>query len=66
MLTLVTGASGLVGNNVVRLLLARGDRVRVLARTTTKPEPLAGLDVEIVRGNLDRESLAAALKGATA
>ena len=32
MLYLVTGATGLVGNNVARLLLARGERVRVLTR----------------------------------
>ena len=29
---LVTGATGLVGNNVTRLLVARGYRVRVLTR----------------------------------
>ncbi|MCE9556871.1 MAG: NAD-dependent epimerase/dehydratase family protein, partial [Planctomycetes bacterium] len=34
MLTLVTGATGLVGNNVLRLLLERGMAVRVLARET--------------------------------
>ena len=44
MITLVTGATGLVGNNVVRCLLARGDTVRVLARRTSDPRPLAGLD----------------------
>lgn len=33
MLTLVTGATGLVGNNVVRLLVEQGERVRVLIRS---------------------------------
>ena len=32
---LVTGATGLVGNNVTRLLLERGEAVRVLARSKT-------------------------------
>ena len=52
MLTLVTGATGLVGNNVVRLLLARGQAVRVLARESADTRPLAGLDVQIVRGDV--------------
>lgn len=52
MLYLVTGATGLVGNNLVRLLLARGEQVRVLVRTTSDPRPLAGLDLEIVKGDV--------------
>jgi len=32
MTTLVTGATGLVGSHVTRLLVARGDAVRVLVR----------------------------------
>lgn len=43
---LVTGATGLVGNNVVRALLARGDSVKVLIREGSDPRPLAGLPVE--------------------
>jgi len=52
MVTLVTGGTGLVGNNILRLLLARGQRVRVLAREQSDPRPLAGLDVEIARGDI--------------
>ena len=52
MTTLVTGATGLLGNNVVRALLARGDAVRVLARESSDPRPLADLDIEIVRGDI--------------
>lgn len=64
---LVTGATGLVGNNVVRSLLARGDQVRVLARNTSDSRPLQGLNVEIVRGDLqDPASLSAATDGAQA
>src|SRR5262245_25415160 len=50
--TLVTGATGLVGNNVVRLLLARGIPVTVLVRSTSDPRPLAGLAVETVEGDV--------------
>ena len=32
--TLVTGANGHVGNNLCRLLLARGERVRAMVRAT--------------------------------
>lgn len=49
---LVTGATGLVGNNVVRQLLAAGQTVRVLARGTSDPRPLAGLDVETIAGDV--------------
>ena len=64
MLTLVTGATGLVGNNVVRLLLERGERVRVLQRTTSDPRPLAGLDVEHAQGDVrDADAVRAACAG---
>lgn len=52
MTTLVTGATGLVGNNVVRMLLERGEAVRVLGRENCDPRPLAGLEVEISRGDV--------------
>ncbi len=49
---LVTGATGLLGNTLVRSLLAAGDQVRVLTRSTSDPRPLAGLDVEKVQGDV--------------
>lgn len=59
----VTGASGHVGGNLVRELLARGRSVRVLARQDRRA--FAGLDVEIVEGDLfDENSLARLLDGA--
>ena len=51
-LALVTGGNGFVGCHVVRALLARGDRVRVLAREEADLSALAGLPVDIVRGDL--------------
>lgn len=61
---LVTGASGFVGSAVVRVLLEHGYQVRVLVRAQSPRENLAGLDVEIVTGDLrDRESVARAVQG---
>jgi dihydroflavonol-4-reductase len=49
---LLTGATGLVGNNVLRALLAHGrHEVRVLARNASD-KSLAGLDVEIAPGDV--------------
>ena len=64
MTTLVTGATGLVGNNVVRLLLEAGETVRVLVRGTSDPRPLSGLEVEVVTGDVcDVESVRRATSG---
>ncbi|MCF8481136.1 MAG: NAD-dependent epimerase/dehydratase family protein [Rhodospirillum sp.] len=64
MTVLVTGASGFVGAAVSRALLARGEAVRVLARSTSPTRNLETLDVEVVRGDLtDAASLTAAVQG---
>ena len=64
MTTLVTGATGLVGNNVVRMLRDAGETVRVLVRETSDPRPLAGLDLEVVRGDVcDTSSVRQAMAG---
>jgi dihydroflavonol-4-reductase len=62
--TLVTGATGLVGSHVTRLLVERGDSVRVTMRARSRPENLAGLDVETVAADiLDRQAMRRALRG---
>ncbi len=64
LVTLVTGATGLVGNNVVRRLLEQGAAVRVLARENIDPRPLAGLEVEIARGDVrDAAAVSQAVRG---
>jgi dihydroflavonol-4-reductase len=50
MKTLVTGASGHVGANLVRALVSRGEPVRALVHVDVKA--IDGLDVEIVRGDV--------------
>ncbi len=48
----VTGGTGFVGANLVRLLLDKGFKVKVLARPQGNRKNLEGLDVEIVEGDL--------------
>ncbi|MGD0392584.1 MAG: NAD-dependent epimerase/dehydratase family protein [Acidimicrobiales bacterium] len=48
----VTGATGLAGANVCKLLIDRGDAVRALARAGADADPLAALGVEVVRGDI--------------
>ncbi len=61
---LVTGATGHIGNVLVRELLKRGERVRVLVRGSGMPPALAGLDVEVASGDiLDPASLDTAMQG---
>jgi dihydroflavonol-4-reductase len=64
MLNLVTGATGHIGNVLVRTLLADGQPVRALVRPGTTPAALDGLDVEIVPGDVrDPASLERAMQG---
>ncbi|MGH6834202.1 MAG: hopanoid-associated sugar epimerase [Methylocella sp.] len=62
---LVTGASGFVGSAVAHALIRSGYRVRALLRTTSERLNLAGLDAEIVEGDmLDATAVMRAMKGA--
>jgi NAD(P)-dependent dehydrogenase (short-subunit alcohol dehydrogenase family) len=56
---LVTGASGFVGSAVAHALIRSGYRVRALLRPTSKRTNLAGLDVEIVEGDMRDAALVA-------
>ena len=48
----VTGATGLAGANVCKLLLERDDNVRALARDGADTEPLVALGVDVVTGDI--------------
>jgi nucleoside-diphosphate-sugar epimerase len=67
--TLVTGASGHVGANLIRHLaehVAPGDTLHALVRKTTDRKTLAGLPVSLIEGDLlDPGSLANAMQGCT-
>src|SRR3954447_18651905 len=64
MTTLLTGGAGLVGSHVARLLVERGDDVRVIVRETTRLGNLDELEVERVTADIhDRAALRKALKG---
>ncbi len=49
---LITGGTGLVGNNLIRLLLDRGLRVRTLVRSRARSRELDGLPVDRVVGDV--------------
>ena len=66
-MTLVVGATGMVGTEICRLIAASGRPVKALVRATSnaaKVEKLRRLGVTIVQGDLrDRQSLKAACDG---
>lgn len=61
---LVTGATGNIGTELVRLLLEKKEKFRVLARDPAKAKAKLGASVDVVKGDLDQpETVAAALAG---
>lgn len=63
-INLVTGANGHLGNNLVRALLARGERVRASVRDLQNRAPFEGLECDLVQADLlDKESLLRACEG---
>ncbi|MEM9568581.1 MAG: hopanoid-associated sugar epimerase [Cyanobacteria bacterium P01_E01_bin.34] len=59
----VTGGTGFVGANLVRLLLDKGYEVRALARASSRLDNLSGLDVEIVQGDVNDLQLSDQMRG---
>ncbi len=51
---LVTGATGLLGANVCRALVERGDQVRALCRAEADSGPLSALGVDVREGDVTR------------
>ncbi len=64
-MVIVTGATGHIGNVLVRELLSRGVVVRALVLPDDDKRPLAGLDVETIHGDVTEPvSLKSAFAGA--
>ncbi|MBS1792193.1 MAG: NAD-dependent epimerase/dehydratase family protein [Acidobacteria bacterium] len=51
----ITGATGFIGGNLARMLLADGHDVRALIRAGRDQRNVAGLPLELVAGDLDNE-----------
>jgi dihydroflavonol-4-reductase len=53
--TFITGSTGLLGNNLVRLLVEQGHKVKALVRSPEKASKVfGGLDVSLVKGDMNR------------
>jgi dihydroflavonol-4-reductase len=64
MTTLITGATGFVGSAVARTMARRGHALRLLVRSSSDRRNVAGVDAELVTGDLtDPASLARAAAG---
>jgi dihydroflavonol-4-reductase len=59
----VTGGTGFVGANLIRLLLERGYEIRALVRPDSPLEALQGLEVGIVQGDLNDPDLPQKMRG---
>ena len=61
---LIIGAGGFLGREVTKLLLSRGEQVRLFVRTPAKVEDLQQAGAEVIQGDLiDPPSLVRACKG---
>lgn len=63
MLAFVTGGTGFIGANLVRLLLEQGYTVRALVRPNSPLDNLRGLPIEIVKGDLNTPNLSEQMQG---
>ncbi|MGJ8739039.1 NAD-dependent epimerase/dehydratase family protein, partial [Zobellia laminariae] len=65
-ISLVTGGNGHLGNNLIRLLLSKNQKLRTTVRNTNNTAPFKGLDCEVVQADItDRQSLKKAFQGVT-
>lgn len=62
----VTGGTGFIGSNLVRLLLKQGYKIRALVRPTSNLDNLESLDVEIITGDLNDGNLNKKMQGCRA
>jgi dihydroflavonol-4-reductase len=63
----ITGATGFVGGHVAKAYAAEGASLRLLTRQTSRLDSLAGIDAEMVTGDLrEPEKLRSALTGCDA
>jgi dihydroflavonol-4-reductase len=62
----ITGGTGFIGANLVRLLLQEGYTVRALVRPSSRLDNLRNLDVEIVKGDLNDSELWRQMEGCQA
>ncbi len=59
----VTGSTGFVGANLVRLLLQQGYEVKVLVRSSSRLDNISSQDVEVIQGDLNEPNLSRHLLG---
>ena len=59
----VTGGTGFIGANLIRLLLKKGYEVRALVRPQSSLENLKPLDIEIIKGDLNDINLSEKIRG---
>ncbi|MEO1714494.1 MAG: NAD-dependent epimerase/dehydratase family protein, partial [Bacteroidota bacterium] len=63
-ISLVTGANGHLGNNLLRLLLAKGEQTVAAVRNTKHTVPFADLNCPVVHADItDQDSLLKAFQG---
>jgi dihydroflavonol-4-reductase len=63
-LSLVSGANGHLGNNLVRFLTGQGIPVRATVRNIRNTKPFDGLSCEVVQADItDKASFVKALQG---
>ncbi|NLT52400.1 MAG: NAD-dependent epimerase/dehydratase family protein, partial [Ignavibacteria bacterium] len=65
LVSVVTGGTGFVGSHLADLLIAKGHKVKVIARNTSSMKWLEGKDIEVADcGLFDKEKLIQVVKDA--